>query len=116
MQIDAGNYITPQDIDAQAQKELIATIKNEGEYIVKTFRENGEEPKKLLELEVSTPIGDKKWCPNLTAQREIIKAWGRDSKNWIGRSVKLTLIKVIVKGQYKDSIAVTPMVVKTESI
>ena len=52
---------------------------------------------------------DKTYTPNKTALGIFIEAWGQDSEKWVGKRFEITLIKVPVFGQMKDSIVPKPL-------
>lgn len=69
--------------------------------------------KKVVNFQVKLKLGeeevDKTYTPNKTALQIFIEAWGDETEKWTGRKFKITLIKVNVFGDIKDSILPEPL-------
>lgn len=58
-----------------------------------------------LEISVKLPNGNTKiWTPNKTTLKKLAKVFGDDTDNWIGKPVKLIVIKQNVRGEMRDVI------------
>jgi len=60
--------------------------------------------RKVVEFEVEHNKINKIWTVNKTTLKNFIKAYGDDTNKWVGSEVKLSLVKVNVRGEIKDSI------------
>jgi hypothetical protein len=67
----------------------IATILNEGkEEISKTLKDDRGNPKKLFNFDVKLPNGEVKIANfNNASLRNFISKWGKDSKDWVGKTI-----------------------------
>lgn len=85
----------------------IATILSEGNIVEKEF----EKGKKKVVLELDVEINKKRytWTLNKTTLRKIINKWGDETKKWIGKKIKLKKVKVLVRGEEKESIIGEPL-------
>jgi len=81
------------------------TILNEGEY-----RNLPQDPsREVLTFKVKLPSGDeKKLSMNPTSQKELIMAWGDDSRNWINKRCLVEIVRQKVFTQMKDVIFLHP--------
>ena len=94
IKIESKYLITDQDV----KNEDLITFLNEGKEVPSTFN---PEIKKI-EFLVETPKGEKKYVsPNNTTMKYLIKAWGDETKNWIGKKAVVSLIMQNVKGEMK---------------
>jgi hypothetical protein len=70
-----------------------------------TFADGGEEAnfadgRKGITFKVSLKSGDvKKWTPNKTTLKALGSAWGMDTDDWEGKKVKLSKVKMSVRGK-----------------
>jgi len=56
-------------------------------------------------IDVELPSGTSKtWVMNKTTRRRLAAAYGDDSVNWIGRNVRVEVVKQNVRGQLRDVI------------
>ena len=77
------------DID---KNNPIATVIEEGGY--ETFGEGTDEERELFKIRVELPNGDKKlYVPNKTTQQELAAKWGDETKSWIGKIIKFSIVK-----------------------
>jgi ribosomal protein L21E len=65
-----------------------------------------------LEVQVELDGMTKTWNPNIDQVKELNKAFGKDSKLWVGRWVELKVFKVGDKKQ----ISICPIVIKEERV
>lgn len=86
-----------------------AVILNEGDYVSGEY--NG---KKYIKFEILVEIDKKQktWAPNKDSVKNIAAEYGEDSKNWIGKFIKLQLMKVNGKDQINAQ--VIPMMDNTK--
>jgi len=75
------------------------TITNEGVY------KQNKWGNQALQIGVKLPNGEEKTCSmNATSQRWMIKTYGDDSQNWIGKIVPVFAISQMVQGKMKKVI------------
>ena len=55
------------------------------------------------------------WTPSKTVINWLIDTYGEETNNWYGKQITLTLIKVNVKGEIKDSIIPEQMLQQQEA-
>jgi ribosomal protein L21E len=65
-----------------------------------------------LEIQVELDGMTKTWNPNIDQVKELNKAFGKDSKLWVGRWVELKVFKV---GDQKQ-ISILPIVIKEDLV
>lgn len=103
----------------------ILTFKNAGEYVdgkflnPPTFADGkpnplAGQPKKELRFEVSVNGVDMIFTANKTNQVILSEAFGRNTDDWVGKKCGITVGKVNVGGQVKDSVMLTPIKTKAE--
>lgn len=81
------------------------TILDEGEY-----RKLPQDPnREVLTFKVLIPSGEtKRLSMNSTSQKELIQAWGDDSKAWINKRVRVEIVRQRVFDKTKDIIFLHP--------
>ena len=97
-----GNFVIPK-VDVQ-DGDLI-TILDEGKY-----NKLPQDPsREVLTFKVKVPSGDEKYLSmNATSQKEMLIAWGDDSKNWVGKECLVEIIRQKVFDKTKDVIFLHP--------
>jgi len=80
--------------------EDIITIKNEGQIISGDYGERNV-------FKIETKNGEKLLTFNQTSMNNLIDAYGDETKNWIGKEVKVWIVKASVGGKLKDVIYLT---------
>jgi hypothetical protein len=84
----------------------IIKICNEGEWI--TFRYKDQERKKLVFL-IKTKRGEEKLLPlNQKTINTLISAFGDETKNWVGKEVRVWIFKSQVGEKFVDVVYLTP--------
>lgn len=68
----------------------------------------GGETKYGFRYKVSTVKGE--FFLNKTSLRKLAKAYGENTALWNGKGIRLVVIKVLVRGEQKDSIMAEPIV------
>ncbi len=92
-------------IDQDIKNEDLITFLDEGKEVPYSFN---PEIKKI-EFLVETPDGLKKFVsPNNTSKKYLIKAWGDETKDWIGKKAIVSLIMQNVKGEMKKVLYLNP--------
>ena len=104
--LDIDMWLTPQDVERSNKGEFI----NEGEFLEIPQGEN-KPPRKVFEIGVKLEDGSRRvWIMSKTNQRTIARAYGPDTKNWIGRSFELFILLQNINGIIKKVIYVKPPV------
>jgi len=85
----------------------VVVILNEGEVREADFGTG--KARTVFEVEVEHDKKRKTWTMNKTTIKKIIEGFGEDTKAWVGKRVKLDLVKTNVKGNVKDSIIGEPL-------
>ncbi len=105
--VDARNYlgesITADMVEAMEANQLVILSKG----TEKLMRDNA----KKLNFFVSINKLKKQWQPNPTTLKNLIKAWGHETENWLGKVVNISL-KIIIG---KNTIIGTAASTKKES-
>lgn len=69
--------------------------------------------KKVINFAVKIDDGkepyEKTYTPNKTALQILIDAWEDETEDWVGKKFKITLVKVNVFGELKNSIVPEPL-------
>lgn len=87
------------------------TIKSEGEIIESSkFKYPDGSPKKdfVVKVEVNNVVYD--FTVNTTNKNILKAAFGKDTALWVGKTVKINLVAVLVSGAMKNSIVLVPSV------
>jgi hypothetical protein len=95
-----SSYLNPDIVRGSDTKKCV--ILDEGEYI------SGEyQGKKYVKFELLVEIDgkQKKWSPNKDSVKNISEELGKDSKNWVGKIIKLQ----VGKSNGKDTVNGIPM-------
>lgn len=97
MQKDSGKFLSADDVVDQA----LATITNEGKE---------EESKYGTRLQIGLKIAsgeDKILTLNPTSKNMLIDQYGDDTKDWIGKEVRIHIVRTLVSGEMKRVIYLT---------
>jgi len=70
--------------------------------------------KQVFEILVEHKGEKKLWTVNKTTLKNLVQAFGNETSKWVGKKVKLTKVKVNVRGQLKDAIVGQPIKNKSE--
>lgn len=85
----------------------IVKLLDEGEY--KDIKGTDGKIKKVLQFQLELPNGEiKTYTMNITTQRELISAFGDDSKNWIGKPLKANIVKQVSFGKMTNVLILVP--------
>lgn len=87
-----GEYVKAIELDEVGELAVIM-----GEHIVEesdTFKNGEGNPKRNLVIPIQMRERDRKLTLNKTSHRNIVEAHGKDSKDWIGKKIKLTPEKI----------------------
>lgn len=95
-----SNFLTSEDVVRSPDWTIVNV-----EAVTKSFKEN-QTPEERLQLYMDDGNGTKTWTLNRTNVANLIKLFGTETENWVGKRIHLTIIKVMVSGKIKDSIVV----------
>jgi hypothetical protein len=101
-----GKYINSDLVRESPTKKLV--IIDEGEFVDGDYGEK-------FQMNVTIDRKDKIWSPNKDSISNLHEAYGRESKDWVGKIIKLKVTKY--KG--KDTVTGEPMpepVISTDSV
>uniref|UniRef100_A0A6M3JFI4 Uncharacterized protein n=1 Tax=viral metagenome TaxID=1070528 RepID=A0A6M3JFI4_9ZZZZ len=88
----------------------LLTIRGEGEWIAsKKFSYPDGTPKQQFNIEVEHNLELKTMTLNGTNRNTLINAWGKDTKEWAGKDVKIELVKSLVAGKTVNVIIINPV-------
>lgn len=100
VEIETGQWLQSLDIE---DKELVLEFTNEGEY--RDIKTQGSDTKRKLEIGVKMPNGiAKDWTMNDTSVKAVATAYGKDSKEWIGKQCVVFLVTQNIAGNMKEVI------------
>ncbi len=106
----AKNYLKTENIK---QNDII-TILNEGELVASSrFTYNNGEPRKDFILKVKHNDSECDVRINATNKKVLVAAFGDESKDWIGKQVKIDVASVMVSGKMLKTIVMLPVGGKT---
>ena len=103
VKLKASKWLRPKDVN---NGEII-TIVDEGK-----SKSADETPfgRAVFEIGVRLPSGEKKiWSMNRTTQRRCMEAWGNETRNWVGKRLRIELKQQNVKGVMKTVIYGFPL-------
>ena len=85
----SGNYVNPENTKNGDIMEIIG----EGDYEEKEARDG----KKYKALNIPVRVNDREliFSPNMDCGKALVKAWGKETKDWIGKKVKVVLLETI---------------------
>ena len=87
------------------------TFKSEGEWLDSmNYKNEDGTPKKDFVMKVEHNGEQYDMTVNFTNRKEIIAAFGDETSDWVGKTVKVEVVKVMVGGKAKNSIMIkTPL-------
>jgi len=94
-----SEWLKTENISKTPEKPTIATIKDEG------TESEGKFGKQII-FHVVVEGSTVKWRASKTSIRNIIKVYGPESKEWIGKELKLVAIPVSIHGEVKQMVVV----------
>lgn len=78
----------------------VVTFLNEGKREENSF-DNDDDADERLTIQVEINGEKKLVSPNMTSMRELAKAWGTNTKSWVGKKAKVTIEEKRVFGSVK---------------
>jgi len=92
--LDDVEYLSGEDVEPESVLKFV----DEGSYN-EIIRDNESEPERVFEIKVELPNGELRlWTMNATSRKAVIKAYGRDTKNWVGKRVRVYTVDQVVFG------------------
>ena len=102
-----GNYLKAADLQGNEMIEFL----NEGEWVInKKFTHPDGNPKSDLIFLVRIGSDEKDLRVNKTNQKNLTKAFGRETSKWVGRKARLTVENILVNGKKEKTIFLIPEV------
>jgi len=86
----------------------VVTFTTSGEWVESTFKNPDGSLKNQFVIGVNVNGQDKDMSLNKTNRTELIKAFGDETADWVGRSATINKMKVMVSGEVKDTIILVP--------
>jgi len=96
-------------VDSVENGEII-TILDEGEY--STIKDAKGIEKSVINFRVNNGRYDLIYTPSVVAQKLLIKAYGRDTKDWVMKKFSVKLVDSMAFGKPSKSILPQPLEVK----
>lgn len=102
----AKNYLKTENIK---QGDII-TLLDEGQFVAsaKYTYENGE-PRKDFLLKVKHNDSEADMRLNATNKKVLVKAFGDETKEWVGKTIRLTTADIMVSGKMMKTIVMAPI-------
>lgn len=73
--------------------------------------------KEVFELPIKLPNGSvKNWTANKTTLKRLVEVWGDDTAKWVGKQIRIEVVKQNIRGQVKDVIYGFPVIEETEEL
>ncbi len=85
-----------------------------GDWVESQYKKEDGTPRKQFQIGVE--FGGSEYTLNLngTSIANIIPVYGKDSEGWIGKQVKVEIVKAMVAGKMKDMIILHPIEIAKE--
>jgi hypothetical protein len=98
----AGNFLAGADVP---EKGSVVTISDEPRIVPSNFTAPDGSPQQRCRVGVRLPNKKEKlWTMNNTTYRILLAEFGEDEKAWIGKKVKLSKVRSMVRGELRDII------------
>ena len=102
-------YLTANEVKSLPNKEF--TVVKTGQYQKMPVVDGEQKEKLILPVKLSNEkVRD--WIPNKTSIKYMVNLWGDNTDSWLGKQAKFTLVNQNVRGEMKDVIFVSDLVVK----
>jgi len=109
-ELRVSEFLGPSDVKSGDTVEIL----DEG-----VFKPAGETPfgRPVFQVRVRTPGGDvKTWTMNKTTMSRLEAAWGDETKNWVGKKVRVELVNMSVRGQFRTVVFGYPVVTEEKVV
>ena len=92
----------------------VLTFTDAGDWVDSQWKKDDGSPRK--QFQIGARFGDNDFTINLngTSIQNIIPVYGKDSAGWIGKEVKVEIVKAMVAGKMKDMIILHPIQIAGE--
>lgn len=102
----AKNWLKSEDVK---QGDLI-TFLNEGEWVASAkYTYADGTPRKDFLLKVKHNDADKDMRLNATNKKVLIRAFGEETKDWVGKTAKITTADIMVSGKMMKTMIIAPI-------
>jgi hypothetical protein len=93
------------NVDNCEESDII-TILDEG---IKATLKMQDKEKTVYNFKVNNGRYDLTYTPGTTAQKELMKAWGRETKNWVNKKFQVKFVETFSFGKTKKMIFPVPV-------
>jgi len=98
-----GSYLKATDV----RDDTYVTFKNEGEWITSAkYTYPDGNPKQDFVIKVKIGDEEKSMRLNKTNREMLIQAFGNETSDWVGRSVKLNKVNALISGKMMEVIVI----------
>lgn len=105
VQVDfSGNFTNPEN----CKQGDIGVVIDEGEYETKTNNKGKEYRQFSFEIEVNGK--QLTHSPSFGEGKELQNFWGKESKNWIGKKFKISIVTYLSYGVKKQKVELEPII------
>lgn len=100
----SGNFTNP----LNCRNEDIGIVLNEGAYEEKTNLRG----QKYKQLNIGVEVNGKQLIhsPRMAEGQRLVKAWGKDTKAWIGKKFKCKIITAFSLGKETEQVRLEPLI------
>ena len=102
----SGNFTNPDN----CKEGDIGTVIDEGK--IEDKKNLKDEPYKQLSFKIEVSGKELIHSPRMMEGQKLAKAWGKDSKNWVGKQFTCHVIRYRSYGQEKKCVEIEPLVEK----
>lgn len=102
--LNRSEFLTPDDVKTGDVIEIV----DEGTFVPASESRFG---RPVFQIRVRLPSGEEKiWTVNKTTLRELSRAYGDETKNWVGKKVGVEVVTMNVRGVMRNVIFGHPVV------
>jgi hypothetical protein len=96
------NFVLPDMI----RPEKVCTVREPPSRVESQFKnlDGSTQYRMRVELDVPGQKAPKLWTMNNTSYKKIFAVFGKNGKAWVGKKIKLVVVKQVVRGELKDTI------------
>jgi len=99
VELDIGLWLKPEDIGKEAELEFT----DEGELRLIELEDGTK--RSVFDIGVKLPNGQKRiWTMNTTSQRLVASKYGTETKDWVGKKVRVKVVQQAIRGELKNVI------------
>ena len=103
VKIELNNWLKAEFLERLVEMQAVIV----GEGIWKTAQETGFK-KDMQQIPVEFKVDGKSvfkdWMMNFTSLKNLVNAYGDETRDWVGKRVRFSIVDVNVKGEIKKSV------------